>query len=264
MFQIFTSDRGKHCKHREYIVASVVSTSQQPRFDFEYFLILVDFQGKYLCFDHLCLPEVVDHWKHHKDGVIRRPWEHGSDAHLDQDHHHHHHHQHQEDLLPAVKAASQTVRCCLVRWWNIAWSEAHIRVFSVGFYQHAKGKEHFANHSHFLLWTLWLLWMREDVHLPWARAWTKVMMARQMKANSPRTKDGSTFTIMVVMMIILRRIRMMFMAMMMKSRWSTAHLKSLSRVTEGLPRHFRPGGVDLEPHSVWGNSWLSPRSGSWW
>ena len=35
--------------------------------------------------------------------------------------------------------------------------------------------------------------MREDVHLPWARAWTKVMMARQMKANSPRTKDGSTF-----------------------------------------------------------------------
>ena len=60
--------------------------------------------------------------------------------------------------------------------------------------------------------------MREDVHLPWARAWTKVMMARQMKANSPRTKDGSTFTIMVVMMIILRRIRMMFLAMMMKSR----------------------------------------------
>ena len=47
-----------------------------------------------------------------------------------------------------------------------------------------------------------LLWMRDDVHLPWASAWTKVMMARQMKANSPRTKDGSTFTIMVVMIMI--------------------------------------------------------------
>ena len=81
MFQIFTSDRGKHCKHREYIVASVVSTSQQPRFDFEYFLILVDFQGKYLCFDHLCLPEVVDHWKHHKDGVICRPCSEGGKPH---------------------------------------------------------------------------------------------------------------------------------------------------------------------------------------
>ena len=158
---------------------------------------------KYFCFDHLCLPEVVDHWKHHKDGVIRRSWEHGSDDHndhLDQVHHDHNHHQ--EDLPPAVKAASHTVRCCLASTGNIALSEPHIRVVSVGFEKHAKGKEHFANHSHFLLLTLWLLWMREDVHLPWASAWTKVMMARQMKANSPRTKDGSTFTIMVVMMII--------------------------------------------------------------
>ena len=37
---IFTSDREKHCKRREYKVASVASTSSQPVFDSEYFLIL--------------------------------------------------------------------------------------------------------------------------------------------------------------------------------------------------------------------------------
>ena len=119
MFQIITSDREKHCKRREYIVASVVSTSPQPVFDSEYFVILAAMMSwkKYFCFDHLCLPEVVDHWKHHKDGVICRPWKHGSDDHLDQVYHDHN--QQQEDLPPAVKAASHTVRCCLARWGNI-------------------------------------------------------------------------------------------------------------------------------------------------
>ena len=35
-----------------------------------------------------------------------------------------------------------------------------------------------------------------DVDLPWERAWMRVTRARQMKANSPRTKDGRTLIIM--------------------------------------------------------------------
>ena len=31
-----------------------------------------------------------------------------------------------------------------------------------------------------------------DVDLPWETAWMRVTQARQMKANSPRTKDGRT------------------------------------------------------------------------
>ena len=31
-----------------------------------------------------------------------------------------------------------------------------------------------------------------DVDLPWETAWMRVTRARQMKANSPRTKDGRT------------------------------------------------------------------------
>ena len=77
----------------------------------------------------LSLPEIVNHWKHHEDCVVGRPcnqycYHFHHDNKCNRNHHHYHYKKKVVIIyfnnfvtiiisLPAVKASTQTVKCCL-------------------------------------------------------------------------------------------------------------------------------------------------------